>query len=135
MNSRKTHDSIRTPLGRARGLGSAHAGTHHWWMQRVTSIALIPLTMWMMACIACLTNDDYGSFIAWVQEPMIAIGIALFVIVSFYHAALGLQVVIEDYVTCKASRIASLLAVQFACFAGAFICLFALLRINFAITG
>lgn len=122
---------IKTPLARARNHGSAKGGTHHWWMQRVTAIALVPLTIFMLGCLSCLTTGNQMQLIEWIQNPFIAILVSLFVITSFYHAALGMQVVIEDYIHCKASKITLLLAVHFSLIVTGFICLFSILKINF----
>ncbi len=91
-------DDMRTPLARAIGLGSAKDGVQHWWMQRVSAIALVPLTVWFIAAIIAQTGDDYTAFVAWLRNPITDILMVLLLIALFYHAALGLQVVIEDYV-------------------------------------
>ena len=90
--------SLRTDLGRTRGLGSARHGVHHWWMQRVSSIALAPLSLFWLFSLHNITDADHAHFVQWIGHPGIAIAGILFVITSFYHAALGLQVVVEDYV-------------------------------------
>ena len=128
--SEMNKQSIRTPLARARGLGSAHDGTHHWLMQRLTALALLPLTIWMLSCIGCLINDDYESVSAYLSEPFVAVMLGLFALAAFYHAALGLQVVIEDYVHCKMMKFALLTAVRFAAVIGVFVSLFSLVRIG-----
>jgi len=88
----------RTPIAKARGLGSAKAGTAHWWMQRVTAAALIPLSLWWLAFIAHLLNSPYPQTVAWLSEPLNSVLMMAWIIAVFYHAGLGLQVVIEDYV-------------------------------------
>lgn len=105
-------DSIRSGLARARGLGSAKDGMHHWWIQRVTAVALIPLSLYWLFSLKEITNPDLAGFKQWISLPQNAITGILFVIASFYHAALGMQVVIEDYVHGKAALIASLLLNQ-----------------------
>ena len=91
------HDT-RSPLARAIGLGSAKQGVEHWWAERVSAVALVPLTLWLVASIIAHTGSDYANFIAWLRTPLATILMILLLIASFYHTALGLQVVIEDYV-------------------------------------
>lgn len=102
--------SIVTPLKRARGLGSAHDGTHHFWVQRVTALALIPLTIWfMVALVTVLINHDVTAVRAWLTQPINAMVLAALIIALFWHAKLGLQVIIEDYVHCEGKKIFTLL--------------------------
>lgn len=105
--------SLRTPLGRVRGLGSAKEGTHHWWAQRLTALALIPLTFWLVYSIVCMSTLDYMAAIGWLQSPMTSSLLILFVIALFYHAQLGMQVVIEDYVACEVLKITSVILLKF----------------------
>jgi succinate dehydrogenase subunit D (EC 1.3.5.1) len=91
--------SLRSDLGRARGLGAAHDGVQHWWRQRVSAVALVPLALWFAFSVARYPLRDYAAFSAWLHNPYVAIALILFVALVFYHSALGLQVVIEDYVT------------------------------------
>ena len=115
---------LRSPLGRARGLGSAHEGLHHWWLQRLTSLALIPLTLWFAVEIIRLVHGEfagaghasYEDFLAWLASPINATLMIVFIAVSFHHAVLGMQVVIEDYVAGHARRVASLIAVKLICY-------------------
>lgn len=104
--------SLLTPLKKARGLGSAKDGTHHWWMQRVTAIALVPLTLWLAFSVASLTGSDYASVAQWFARPFTTAMLTLFVFTSFYHASLGLQVVIEDYVHHEWVKMAALIGVK-----------------------
>lgn len=104
--------SMRSPLGRVRGLGSAKDGTGHWWAQRLTALALIPLTIWFCVSVIVLTGADYAAVAAWVASPVVAGLLILLVAAVFYHAVLGLQVVIEDYVHHEGSKLALLLAVK-----------------------
>jgi len=101
--------SIRTPLGQARGLGSAKEGFGHWWMQRISAVALLPLSLFWLCSLKDIVNPDLAHFLQWIGRPEIAIAGILFVITSFYHASLGMQVVIEDYVHTEGSKIALLL--------------------------
>lgn len=88
-----------SPLAKVRGLGSAKAGTSHWWMQRVTAVALLPLTFWLLIFLDLCLNASFQETIAWLDSPVNTTCIVAWIIAVFYHAALGLQVVIEDYVS------------------------------------
>jgi succinate dehydrogenase / fumarate reductase, membrane anchor subunit len=90
--------SIRTPLARVRGLGAAKDGTHHFWVQRLTAIALIPLTIWFVIVLTGALGMDRAQLAKWMRSPSSAAPLALFLIAGFWHLKLGLQVVIEDYV-------------------------------------
>ena len=92
---------IRNPLARVRGLGSAKDGTHHWWVQRLTAVALVPLVVWLVYSLNALVAFDQAAVAAWLQAPSHALLLTLFFGAASYHAALGLQVVIEDYIHCK----------------------------------
>jgi succinate dehydrogenase / fumarate reductase membrane anchor subunit len=104
---------LRTPLAKVRGLGSAKDGTHHWWAQRLTAIALVPLTFWFIYTLVSLTTMDYLAAIGWLQSPMNSILLILFVFALFYHAELGMQVVIEDYIENEALKITSIILLKF----------------------
>ncbi len=104
---------MRSSLGRARGLGSAKEGVGHWWAQRVTAIALVPLSIWFVIAVISLIGADYAVFQAWIGTFGNALLMILTALVLFYHAHLGMQVVIEDYVHGEAARIATLLVVKF----------------------
>lgn len=125
-------EPMRSPLGQALGLGSAKNGVEHWWLQRVTAIALVPLTVWFTASLIAHAGNDYPTFIVWLRTPIATILMALLLIVLFYHAALGLQVVIEDYVHSR-MKIPALLSVRFGCFALAVAGILATLRIAFGV--
>ena len=105
--------SLRSPLSRARGLGSAKSGVHHFTVQRLSAIALIPLTLWLVFSVARLAGGSYEATYLWVQYPPYAIGLVLFLATAFYHAVLGVQVVIEDYVTPEGWKMALLVLVKF----------------------
>jgi succinate dehydrogenase / fumarate reductase, membrane anchor subunit len=123
--------SLRSPLSRARGLGSAKEGTHHWWLQRVTAIALIPLTMWLVASIVALSGSGYDAFILWFGQPINATVMILFLGVAFHHAQLGMQVVIEDYVSHHGWRVTLNILVKFACYGLATLSIVSILTIAF----
>jgi len=108
--------SLRSELGRVRGLGSAKEGVHHWWAQRVSAIALIPFSLWFAANILRLPDVDRATAIQWLGSPVTLGLMSLFLVALIYHAVLGLQVVIEDYVHGKAAKLILLLLIQFAGF-------------------
>jgi succinate dehydrogenase / fumarate reductase membrane anchor subunit len=120
-----------TPLGRVRGLGSAHHGGEHWLTERVTSIALLFLGSWLIASLLLLPKLDQRTLIEWLHAPSGAIPMALFVIVGFRHALDGVKVVVDDYVHEEGSRFAWTILLLFLAVAGGAIALFALARIVF----
>lgn len=120
---------LSTPLGRARGLGSAKSGFGHWWTERVTAVALVPLTAWLAAALIAGRGSDHAQVVAWLGSPLAAVLMILLLVTAFWHAALGLQVVIEDYVH-SAAKIWALLAARFACAALAVAGVVAVLRIG-----
>lgn len=119
---------FRSPLGRAMGLGSAKAGFGHWWTERVTAIALVPLSVWFVASLIAHSGSDYEAFIDWLGAPVTAGLMILLLIALFWHAALGLQVVIEDYVH-SGAKVWALLATRFVCFVLAMAGIVATLRV------
>lgn len=121
--------SLRSPLGHARGLGSAKDGTQHFWMQRVTAVALIPLVLWFVFSVARLQVADFAEAKWWVGYPAVAVTLVLFIGAALYHSMLGVQVVIEDYVGSEGMKIAALLASKFFHFAVAAASIFAVLKI------
>ena len=121
---------MRSPLGRAIGLGSAKEGVKEWRAERVSAVALVPLTLWFAAAIIAHTSSDYATFIAWLRTPLATILMILLVIALFHHTALGLQVVIEDYMH-SGVRFAAVMAVRLGCFALAAAGIVATLRIAF----
>jgi len=117
--------SLRTPLGKVLGRGSAGEGTSHWWVQRVTAIALIPLTLWFAVSILGLPLNSYEAVSGWLGEPWVAVFTILLAITLAWHSWLGVQVVIEDYVHGKAAKTFLLLFSTFVHFAGAVAAVFA----------
>lgn len=122
---------LRSPLARARGHGAAHDGTHHFWLQRLTAIALVPLTLWFTYMVVCKTGVSHAQFTSWLQSLPVAAGFVLLLVATFWHAALGLQVVIEDYVSCPFKRTLGIITVKLGCFALATIGVLAVLKISF----
>jgi succinate dehydrogenase / fumarate reductase, membrane anchor subunit len=108
------NESMRSPLGRALGLGSAKSGVDEWWRERVSALALVPLTVWFAASLIVHTRSDYATFIAWLRTPVISLLMMLLLAGIFYHMALGLQVVIEDYVH-SGLKILALVGMRFIC--------------------
>ncbi len=122
---------MESPLGQVYGLGSARGGTQDFWRSRLTSIALVPLSIWWILGVITHVGADYPAFTAWLRQPMTAILMILSLAVMFYHIALGLQVVLEDYVHNEGIKLGSVIAVKFACVFFAVAGIFAVLRIAF----
>lgn len=106
--------SMSTPLARARGLGSAKSGLHHWWHQRVSAVAMVGLVSWMVVLLFSLVEADYQTALNMLAHPVNATVVVLFVAVGLWHASLGLQVVLEDYVANEGVRLIAILAVKMA---------------------
>lgn len=124
--------SLRSDLGRVRGLGSAKSGSHHWWHQRLSAIALIPLSMWFVTAILSHMNDSHAELVAWIQSPLVTVMLLALVLSVFYHAKLGLQVVIEDYVHAESAKLALLIVMKLAMAFGALLGVVSVLKISFA---
>ncbi len=105
-------DDRRTPLARARGLGSAKDGLGHWWAQRLTAIALIPLVVWFAISLVMLTGADYNVARAWIGSPLVMVLLILTIAIGLHHGQLGMQVVLEDY-TSGAWRVTLIVLVKF----------------------
>jgi succinate dehydrogenase / fumarate reductase, membrane anchor subunit len=119
----------RSPLASAIGLGSSKSGVEHWWAERVSAAALVPLTLWFVASMIAHTGSDYAGFVAWLKEFPTTILMFLLLVALFHHIALGLQVVIEDYVHSDL-KFAAIVAVRLGCFAFAAAGILATLRIS-----
>lgn len=102
----------RTPLGKARGLGSAKSGTGHWWLQRLTAVALIPLSLWFVVFLVKLPELNYSEMVMWLSRPWNSILLIAYLWAALYHGLLGLQVVIEDYVHHSGVKLASLITLR-----------------------
>ena len=120
---------FRTPLKRARALGSGKGGTDHWWWQRVTAVVLVVLVAWLLGLLVSMVGADLMQARAAIARPWNAIMLAILVVAMFWHAKLGLQVIIEDYVHERMAGILLKLLVIFACATGALACLYAIARI------
>jgi succinate dehydrogenase / fumarate reductase membrane anchor subunit len=120
---------MRSPLGRAIGLGSAKEGVEHWWMQRITAVALVPLTLWFVIAIIGLVGADLETMQNWVSRPLPAILLVLLLIAIFYHVSLGLQVVVEDYVHAELAKLGLITVIRLLCFAFAVAGIFAVFSI------
>jgi succinate dehydrogenase / fumarate reductase membrane anchor subunit len=106
------HRTMRTPHSRVEGLGSARAGTMHFWRQRMTAVMLAPLAIWFVASALAYVGAEQGAVAAFFANPINAVLMLLFVLASTYHMALGLQIIIEDYVHQEGAKIACLILNQ-----------------------
>jgi succinate dehydrogenase / fumarate reductase membrane anchor subunit len=121
--------TLRDPMKRARGLGSAKSGTGHFWWQRVTAIFLVPLVAWVLGMLVSMVGADFATVHATLAKPWNAIALVMLVLMLFWHAKLGIQVVIEDYVHQRAAEVTLQLLVTLACVLGALASLYAIGRI------
>lgn len=121
---------LRTPLSKVKGLGSAKEGTTHFWRQRMTALILIPLVLWVGFSLAALPVD-HATVVGWVQQPLVSITLVLLVVTTFYHAQLGLQVVIEDYISSHSRRTLTLLISNFLCLLIGTVGVISVLKISF----
>jgi succinate dehydrogenase / fumarate reductase membrane anchor subunit len=119
----------RSPLKKARGLGASHSGMSHWWTQRLTAAALMLLGVWFVATVLSLLHADYATARATVARPWNSLLLIAFVVTMFWHAVLGLQVVVEDYVHTRWKEVVLLLAIKFLAVLGALASVLAVLRI------
>ena len=118
-----------TSIGRVRGLGSAHNGAHHWLVQRYTAIGNLLLGIWFIVSLILLPDLDYGTVREWIAKPLPATAMALLIVSTFWHARLGMQVMIEDYVHEDGSKFAAITALNLAAIAGAAFGLFCIIRL------
>ena len=121
---------LSTPLSKVKGLGSAKEGTTHFWRQRMTALILIPLVLWIGFSLAALPVD-HATLVSWVQQPLVTLSLVLLVGATFYHAQLGLQVVIEDYVSSHSRRTVTLLMSNLLCLLVGIIGILSVLKIAF----
>jgi succinate dehydrogenase / fumarate reductase membrane anchor subunit len=122
--------SLQSPLGRALGHGSAKSGFQHWWGQRLSAAALVPLGLWFAASLVGMPSLDYWAVSAWVGEPLHAILLILLLLALLFHSNLGVQVVVEDYVHHSAAKLLALVAIRFAHVAMAIAGLYAVVTLS-----
>lgn len=123
--------SMRTPLGKARGLGTGHSGTEHFWRERLTSLAGIPLIIFVVIFVMVMHAADHASLVRAIRNPFIAIGLLLAIVNIAYHMCLGMRVIIEDYIATKWRRTVVLILSNFYCAVIAMAGVYAVLRISF----
>ena len=122
---------METPIARVRGLGSARSGAHHWWLERMTSVAAFVLFVWLIASVLRLPALDHATVREWLRSPLAAVPMLLLIVATFWHLKLGLQVVIEDYVHEAGSKAFLILLVNFFAIAGGALAFFSVLSIAF----
>ena len=121
---------LRSPLSRVNGLGSAKSGTDHFWHQRLTALLLIPLVLWLGFSLASMPLE-HAALLEWIRQPLVTIALVLMITALFYHAKLGLQTVIEDYISSHARRTAVLLLSNLACLLFGVVGVVSVLKISF----
>jgi succinate dehydrogenase / fumarate reductase membrane anchor subunit len=127
--------NLRSPLGRVVGLGSAKGGVHDWWLQRLTSIALVPLGCWFVVSLLSLPSFDHVTVIAWMAQSWTALLLVVLVLVATWHSQLGIRVIIEDYVPGSGSKTLSLVVSTFIHVLIAAAGVFAVLKVAFGGAG
>lgn len=123
--------ALRTDIKTARGLGSAKHGTEHWWSQRLTALALIPLSVWFVAGVVAHLGASQAAFAAWLRSPMAATAMILTVAAAFHHGQAGMQVVYEDYIHHEGLKLAAVVATKFLAYALAAASIVAVLKLTF----
>ena len=126
-----TNRSMQTPLGRVRGLGSAKEGVDHWWLQRLTAAAQVPLVLWFITSLASMAGASHEEVVAWLSHPVVTVLTVLLVFSLYYHAKLGLQVVIEDYISGEGVKLVTLTAMKFGLILFGTATIFSVLKIAF----
>jgi succinate dehydrogenase / fumarate reductase, membrane anchor subunit len=125
------NSDLRTPLSRARGLGSAKEGVHHFWAQRITAVALIPLVVWFAISLIMMSGADHAVVRAWIGSPAVMVLLTLTIVIGLHHAQLGMQVVIEDYVHNDGMKLALIVLMRFIAVFFGLAAIVAILRIGF----
>ena len=125
------NSDLRTPLSRARGLGSAKEGVHHFWAQRITAVALIPLVVWFAISLIMMSGADYAVVRAWIGSPAVMVLLTLTIVIGLHHGQLGMQVVIEDYVHNDGMKLALIVLMRFIAVLFGLAAIVAILRIGF----
>lgn len=129
MSVHPGQDGMRTPLKVARGDGASGTGVHHWWLQRITAIALIPLSIWLLFFLGNLMHADYPVVLAAIAQPVHAILLIVLSVCLFWHGALGLQVIIEDYVHTRWQEVTLQIALRLGAVLGVLACVMAVLSV------
>ncbi|HET9818594.1 MAG TPA: succinate dehydrogenase, hydrophobic membrane anchor protein [Rhodanobacteraceae bacterium] len=130
MSTYPGQEGLRTPLKVARGLGSSRTGVRPWWLQRVTAVALVPLSIWFLFLLGGMLHDaSYPDVVATIAQPVHAIFLIVFAVCLFWHGALGLQVIIEDYVHTRWLEMTLQIALRFGALLGALACVMAVLAV------
>jgi succinate dehydrogenase / fumarate reductase membrane anchor subunit len=122
---------LRTPLSRARGLGSAKQGVHHWWAQRITAVALIPLVAWFAISLIMMSGADYAVVRVWIGSPVVMVLLTLTIVIGLHHGQLGMQEVVEDYVHNEGMKLALIVLLRFTAVFFGLAAIVAILRIGF----
>jgi succinate dehydrogenase / fumarate reductase membrane anchor subunit len=125
------NSDLRTPLSRARGLGSARQGVHHWWAQRITAVALIPLVAWFAISLIMMSGADYAVVRAWIGSPVVMVLLTLTIVIGLHHGQLGMQEVVEDYVHNEGMKLALIVLLRFTAVFFGLAAIVAILRIGF----
>jgi succinate dehydrogenase / fumarate reductase membrane anchor subunit len=125
--------SLRSDLGRVKGLGSAKEGVHHWRLQRMTAIAMVPLALWFVLSLLCVFNDPHAAVVEWVSAPHVTVLLIALSVALFWHLKLGLQVVIEDYVHVTWQQVSLQIALRVATGLGALLAIVSVLKISLAL--
>lgn len=124
--------SLRSPMSKVLGLGAAKEGAGHWWSQRVTAVGLVLLAPWFLLSLLAMGDLSHANVVSWIAAPMNAVLLTLLVFTATYHAQLGLQVVVEDYVPHKGTRLLMMLVINFALLVAGVLGVFSVLRIAFS---
>lgn len=126
--------SLKTPLAKVRGLGAAGDGVGHWWWQRLTAIALVPLSLWFVSSMLKMLPAGRAELALWFSSPVVVLAVIAFFAAMLYHAYLGVRVIIEDYVHCHAKQLAFIIILRFAAIIGWMCVVLAAIKLHFAPT-
>ena len=121
--------NLRSDLGKVKGLGSAKSGFHHWWLQRLTAIAIIPISIWFVVGLIQNLNSTYDELVAWIGTPLVTVLMLSLICGVFYHAKLGVQVVVEDYIHSELPKVCLIILVNLGLAFGALVGIFSVLKI------
>ncbi|MBI1208051.1 MAG: succinate dehydrogenase, hydrophobic membrane anchor protein [Azospirillum sp.] len=129
MTSQSAQKSLRDPIGIARGLGAAGHGFEHWWAQRLSSIALVPLSLWFAFSMATMAGADYATVKTWLASPLNAALALLLTVIMYHHVILGVEVIMEDYIHTKSAKLISMITMKFAFIVMAAVCVVSILKV------